>query len=43
MIYQRIKKWNLDWLEYASAYRTEESAEYPPDCLDGRLSTYLVM
>ena len=42
-MYPRIKKWNLDWLEYLSAYRTEESAEYPLGCLDNRLSAYLVM
>ena len=43
MLYTYIKKWNLDWLEYLSAYRTPETTENPPDYFDERLSTYLVM
>lgn len=42
-MYPRIKKWNLDWLEYLSAYRTPEAADYSPECRDGRHSFYLVM
>lgn len=42
-MYIYIKKWNLDWLEYLSAYRTAEIADYSPDYHDERLSTYLVM
>lgn len=43
MLCAHIKKWNLDWLENISAYRTAEIADYPLVFLDNRLSTYLVM